>query len=103
MKPGELVEKSSNQSTLLEALPMPESTIAIHKGAITLLGAGVEEFGVLIPTAREHLSRVERTSRVLQVVCILGVVSVFVGILVPVLAAIAFPLTLGLTRQLPHR
>ncbi len=97
------VETLNNQKTLLEALPMPDSSITVHKSAITLLGAGLEEFGVLIPTARDHLSRIERLSHVLQGVCILGVISVFLGLLVPVLAAIAFPITLGLTRELPHR
>ena len=85
----------------LEALPMPNAAISVHRTGITLIGATPDQFGVLIPAARNHLNRVERLSQALQVVCILGVISVFLGLLVPVWAALAFPIVLALAREIP--
>ena len=84
----------------VEAYPMTEGAIGIHRDAITLLGGDPAQLGLLIPAAQSHLNRVERIGYLLQGVCILGVISVFLGLLVPVVAAVGFPLALFGTRNL---
>jgi hypothetical protein len=84
----------------LEAYPMTDGAIAIHRDALTLLGGEPAQLGRLIPSAHAHLLRVDRIGHLLQGVCIVGVVSVFLGLLVPVVAAIGFPLALLGTKNL---
>lgn len=84
----------------LEAYPMTDGAIAIHRDALTLLGGEPSQLGRLIPSAHAHLLRVDRIGHLLQGVCIVGVVSVFLGLLVPVVAAIGFPLALLGTKNL---